>query len=50
MDEALNVCIGCYRTLDEIARWSSASDDAKKQILKEIEVRKQTLKLSDELR
>ncbi|MES2767298.1 MAG: DUF1289 domain-containing protein [Bacteroidota bacterium] len=50
MDEAQNVCIGCYRTLDEIARWGAASDVVKKQILKAIEVRKETLKLPDEIR
>ena len=27
------LCVGCYRTLDEIARWSRASDDAKRLIL-----------------
>ncbi|MCK6404596.1 MAG: DUF1289 domain-containing protein [Rhodocyclaceae bacterium] len=30
-DDAL--CAGCYRTLDEIAQWSRASDDAKLAIL-----------------
>ena len=47
MDEALNVCIGCYRTQDEIARWGAAGDKTKKEILKAIEVRKGTLKLPD---
>ena len=27
------LCVGCYRTLDEIVRWSSASDDDKREIL-----------------
>jgi predicted Fe-S protein YdhL (DUF1289 family) len=27
------LCIGCYRTLDEIVRWSKASDDHKREIL-----------------
>jgi hypothetical protein len=26
MDAALGVCMGCGRTLDEIARWSSLSE------------------------
>ena len=29
MDAATGVCEGCYRTLDEIARWSSASEEEK---------------------
>jgi predicted Fe-S protein YdhL (DUF1289 family) len=28
-----NVCVGCYRTLDEIAIWNQASNDEKKIIL-----------------
>lgn len=27
------LCIGCYRSLDEIARWSKADDGEKRQIL-----------------
>jgi predicted Fe-S protein YdhL (DUF1289 family) len=27
------VCVGCLRTLDEIARWSQASDEEKQAIL-----------------
>lgn len=33
MDAENALCVGCYRTLDEIARWSGASDDAKRLIL-----------------
>jgi predicted Fe-S protein YdhL (DUF1289 family) len=33
-------CIGCYRTLDEIVRWSAASDDEKRQILDAVAVRR----------
>jgi uncharacterized protein len=28
-----DLCVGCLRTLDEIARWSQASDDDKQAIL-----------------
>ncbi|TAJ22942.1 MAG: DUF1289 domain-containing protein [Rugosibacter sp.] len=28
-----NLCLGCYRTLDEIADWSQMSDAEKKQVL-----------------
>ena len=27
------LCIGCFRTLDEIVRWSQASDDERREIL-----------------
>jgi len=27
------VCVGCYRTLQEIVRWSAASDDERRDIL-----------------
>jgi predicted Fe-S protein YdhL (DUF1289 family) len=33
MDEANGVCIGCLRTLDEIAAWSVLDADAKRSIL-----------------
>jgi predicted Fe-S protein YdhL (DUF1289 family) len=32
MDAAGTLCIGCYRTLDEIALWSRADDATKRQI------------------
>jgi hypothetical protein len=27
------LCAGCYRTLDEIARWSAMPDDERKRVL-----------------
>ena len=27
------LCAGCFRTIDEIARWANAGDDGKRQIL-----------------
>jgi predicted Fe-S protein YdhL (DUF1289 family) len=27
------LCAGCFRTIDEIARWANAGDDAKRLIL-----------------
>jgi predicted Fe-S protein YdhL (DUF1289 family) len=33
MDAANALCVGCFRTLDEIARWSRASDDERRAIL-----------------
>jgi predicted Fe-S protein YdhL (DUF1289 family) len=34
MDKGL--CLGCYRTIDEIAGWSAASDEEKTAILKRV--------------
>ncbi|MEO8537233.1 MAG: DUF1289 domain-containing protein [Betaproteobacteria bacterium] len=33
MDDATGLCIGCLRTLDEIAVWGSLDDDARGQVL-----------------
>ncbi len=33
MDEATGLCRGCLRTLDEIARWSSAPEEEQRRIL-----------------
>ncbi len=35
------VCQGCFRTLDEIACWSTASDVEKQRILNEVSKRPQ---------
>ncbi len=35
-----NVCMGCFRHIDEIVRWALASDADKKQILKSSQQRK----------
>ncbi len=31
-----NLCLGCYRTLDEIALWSQMSDAEKQQVLSKV--------------
>ncbi len=41
------LCMGCFRTGDEIASWSSASDDGKRGIWKRIEQRMDWLLSSD---
>lgn len=38
LDEA-NVCMGCGRTLEEIVRWSQATDAEKTEILKRCRAR-----------
>ena len=32
MDDATGLCIGCLRTLDEIAAWGSLDDDARREV------------------
>jgi len=36
MDAATGLCEGCYRTLDEIAQWSGASEEDKLAIWNEL--------------
>ena len=33
MDGASGVCVGCLRTLDEIAAWGALDADAKREVL-----------------
>lgn len=40
IDYAKQVCIGCYRTLNEIAAWGYANEDEKRRILNNTEDRK----------
>lgn len=32
-----DICVGCRRTLDEIIRWSSMTDDERRAIMKRTE-------------
>lgn len=34
------ICIGCYRTIDEIANWTKYTDKVKLQIISELENRR----------
>ena len=36
MDPARRVCVGCGRTLDEIARWGSMSDGERAETMKSL--------------
>ena len=40
IDEASGLCVGCFRTLDEIAGWSKADDPARGAILARVERRR----------
>jgi len=42
MDAASGVCIGCLRTLDEIAAWSVLDADGRRAVLAAIENRRRT--------
>jgi predicted Fe-S protein YdhL (DUF1289 family) len=37
--DAQGLCVGCRRTIDEIAEWSRASDARRREILRELELR-----------
>jgi hypothetical protein len=39
MDPQRDLCLGCKRTLDEIARWATMSDAEREGISKELENR-----------
>jgi uncharacterized protein len=41
MDDNKTLCIGCFRTLDEIAQWSQAAESAKLAILAAVEKRRE---------
>ncbi|HLE66900.1 MAG TPA: DUF1289 domain-containing protein, partial [Burkholderiales bacterium] len=36
MNEATGLCRGCYRTLDEIARWGEMSDGERTRVMAEL--------------
>jgi len=40
MDDASGLCVGCARTLDEIASWSVLDDDARRAIVAALPSRK----------
>ena len=40
IDEANGWCVGCWRTIDEIAAWSALDDAAKRALLAELPARR----------
>jgi predicted Fe-S protein YdhL (DUF1289 family) len=44
IDAKLGVCIGCYRTLDEIASWMRLSDDRKREVVRSLPARRERAK------
>jgi predicted Fe-S protein YdhL (DUF1289 family) len=43
MDPVRGVCIGCWRTLDEIARWGAMSDLEREQVFSSLPERRASL-------
>ncbi|MGH8751526.1 MAG: DUF1289 domain-containing protein [Burkholderiales bacterium] len=42
LDEETQLCLGCYRNIEEITLWGNYSDAEKKQVLEQIGQRKNT--------
>ena len=40
IDDASGLCVGCLRTLDEIAAWSVLDDDARRTVLASLPARR----------
>jgi predicted Fe-S protein YdhL (DUF1289 family) len=47
MDPARGVCIGCCRTLDEIACWSGMDDAARSAVMAELPERRKKLNVPE---
>jgi predicted Fe-S protein YdhL (DUF1289 family) len=43
MDHSSGLCLGCWRTIDEIIAWRTNSDEVKKQVLVSIGIRKNAI-------
>jgi hypothetical protein len=43
MDPLRGVCVGCCRTLDEIARWGNMSETERVSVMGELSTRRKTL-------
>ena len=43
MDPALGVCVGCCRTLDEIARWGGMSEAEQTEVMAQLSARRKAL-------
>ena len=50
MLEGAGVCIGCFRTLDEIAEWSRLDDAGKRAVLAALPARRAALGFVDDVK
>ena len=44
------LCIGCFRTLDEIAAWAGFSDNERQAVLAQLEARRLTYEVQEKKR
>ena len=47
MNEEMGLCRGCYRTLDEIARWGQMSDAKRERVLENLAKRRAALDIAE---
>ncbi len=47
MDPRRGVCVGCCRTLDEIARWGGMSDTQQAAVMAELPARRKSLDIPE---
>ena len=47
MDPVRGVCIGCCRTLDEIARWGSMAAEEQESVMAELPARRRRLDIPE---
>jgi len=40
MDTSTGLCVGCFRTIEEIARWSQMTDRDKEAVLNKLAIRR----------
>lgn len=40
-----DICVGCFRSMDEILAWGNATNDLRHEIIQKAEIRKQQHKL-----
>jgi len=48
LDPEKRYCVGCHRTLDEIARWASMTEAERARIMAELSVRRAAARASAE--
>jgi uncharacterized protein len=48
LDPSAGICIGCGRTLDEIARWGAMDDDERRRIMGNLKQRMASAKVVDQ--
>ena len=47
LDERSGVCIGCYRTIQEIARWGAMGRDERARVFAALDGRRSVLQLAE---